>query len=124
MVYNTTGSLIRSKHLHKAGIWHQSSLTYADAFSADGVNPTSSVLTLAYPTTITDADGFSSLIKYHYDSGAKTRLQGPPPAGQTQGAIQIFSYDDAARLSRVTTDNNGAYALCLRVILCAEFREH
>src|SRR2546423_1099720 len=103
MVYNTTGSLIRSKHLHKAGIWHQSSLTYADAFSADGVNPTSSVLTLAYPTAITDADGFSSLIKYHYDSGAKTRLQGP------LGAVQIFTYDDTARLSRVTTDNNGAY---------------
>src|SRR5437762_6969922 len=103
MVYNTTGSLVRSKHLHQAGIWHESSMSYTDAFSADGVNPTSSVLTLAYPTTITDADAYSSSIKYHYDSGAKTRLQGP------LGAIQIFSYDDAARLSRVTTDNNGAY---------------
>ncbi|MCU1265081.1 MAG: hypothetical protein JWM21_1399 [Acidobacteria bacterium] len=105
-VYNTTGSLISSTDA--AG--HQSSQSYTDSFSADGVNDTSlSFITLAYPTTVTDAGGFSSVVKYHYDFGSKTRVQGPPPANQSQGLIQVVAYDNAARIARVTTTNNGAY---------------
>jgi YD repeat-containing protein len=104
--YNTAGSVITSTDPAS----HQSTVSYTDAFSADGVNPTNlSFSTLAYPTTVTDADGNSSFVKYHYDFGAKTRVQGPPPAGQSQGIIQTFAYDNAARIQQVTTTNNGAY---------------
>ena len=58
---------------------------------------------------MTDAGGFSSFVQYNFDFGAKTRMQGPPPAGQPQGAIQLFAHDSAARLLQVTTQNNGAY---------------
>lgn len=83
---------------------HQSSVTYADSFS-DGIPRT----TFAYPTTITDADGFSSYIQYNFDFGATTRTQSPAPAGQSQGAIQTMTYNNLGQLERVTTTNNGAY---------------
>ena len=57
---------------------------------------------MAYPTTLTDADGFSTTIKYHYDFGAKTRMQDP------LGSVQTFTYDSAVRILQVTTTNNGA----------------
>ncbi|MGH3850397.1 MAG: hypothetical protein ACRDRT_11955, partial [Pseudonocardiaceae bacterium] len=84
---------------------HQNSISYADSFS-DGNN---SRHTFAYPTTVTDADGFSSFVQYNFDFGAKTRIQGPPPANQSSGLVQTFSYDEATRLKRVTTVNTGAY---------------
>ena len=83
---------------------HQSSISYADSFS-DNVNRN----TFAYPTTITDADGFSSYVQYNYDFGATTRTQSPAPAGQLQGAIQTLSYNNLGQLERITTTNNGAY---------------
>jgi YD repeat-containing protein len=84
---------------------HQTSIAYADSFS----DLNNSRNTFAYPTTLTDADGFSSSVQYNFDFGARTRAQGPPPAGQTSGVIQTFTYDTAARVDRVTTTNNGAY---------------
>ncbi len=98
---NSTGSVLMERD-HQ---WHQSFISYGDSFS-DGNNSRN---TFAYPTTITDAGGFSSFLQYSFDFGAKTRVQGPPPAGQSQGLIQTFSYDGAARLERVTTTNNNAY---------------
>ncbi|HEY3027052.1 MAG TPA: hypothetical protein VGJ55_12965, partial [Pyrinomonadaceae bacterium] len=99
--YNTTGSLIMSAD----GLGYETRFGYADSFS-DGNNTRG---TLAYPSTVTDADGFSSSLQYNFDFGAKTRAQGPPPAGQSQGAIQTISYDAAARAQQVTTVNSGAY---------------
>ena len=84
---------------------HQTSIGYTDSFS-DGNNSRN---TFAYPTTITDADGNSSYLQYNYDFGARTRAQGPPPAGQSQGIIQTLAYDSVARIQQVTTANNGAY---------------
>jgi hypothetical protein len=84
---------------------HQSSVTYADSFS-DGLNSRN---TFAYPTTVTDADGFSSTVQYNFDFGATTRTQSPTPAGQSQGAIQVMSYNNLGQLERITTTNNGAY---------------
>jgi YD repeat-containing protein len=98
--YNTAGSVITTTD--PAG--HQSSANYADSFS-DSTNHN----TFAYPTTATDEDGFSSYVQYNYDFGAKMRIQGPPPSGQSQGAIQTFTYDGAARVQQVTTVNNNAY---------------
>jgi YD repeat-containing protein len=85
-------------------LWHQNFISYTDSFS-DSVNRN----TFAYPTTITDGDWNNSYVQYNYDFGARTRVQGPPPAGQSQGAIQTFTYDSAQRIQQVTTTNSGAY---------------
>ncbi|HJP94768.1 MAG TPA: S8 family serine peptidase [Pyrinomonadaceae bacterium] len=98
--YNTTGSTIFSRD----ALGHQTSINYADVFS-DQVNRNA----FAYPTSMTDADGFSSTAEYAYDFGAVTRTHGAPPAGQSQGLIQTFAYDAAARLERATAVNTGAY---------------
>jgi len=98
--YDTNGSAVWSKD----PLQHQSTIGYTDAFS-DSINRN----TFAYPTTATDADGFSSTAQYNFDFGAVTRTEGPPPASQSQGLIQIMLYDDAGRIERVTTQNNGAY---------------
>jgi YD repeat-containing protein len=83
---------------------HTSTINYTDAFS-DAVNRN----TFAYPTTLTDADGYSSTVQYNFDIGATTRTQSPAPAGQSQGAIQTMTYNSLGQLDRVTTVNNGAY---------------
>ena len=99
--YDTNGSLaFKRDHLG-----HQTNFDYQDSFSDDN----NSRNTFAYPTTVTDGDGFSSTARYNFDFGALTRIQGPPPDGQPQGLIQTFTYDGAARLERVTIPYNGAY---------------
>jgi YD repeat-containing protein len=107
MKYNTAGALVSMTD----PLTHQTTVNYADSFSADGANLDAprSFVTLAFPTTVTDADGNSSYIRYHYDFNARTRFQGPPPENQSQGLIQILTYDSAARVDRITTTNNGAY---------------
>ena len=110
MGYNITGSVIFTRD----ALNHQTTIDYADSFSADGLTLDSPrpFSTFAYPTRVTDADGISSTVRYRYDFGAKTSVQGPPPGnpGQYQhGIIQSFTYDAAARIERVTTQNNGAY---------------
>jgi YD repeat-containing protein len=102
MGYHTTGSPIFTRD-HSG---HQSTLSYTDSFSDTAKN---SLNTFAYPTTVTDADGYSSTSQYNYDFGAPTRTQSPTPAGQSQGAIQTFEYDAAGRISRINTINNEAY---------------
>jgi len=99
--YWTTGAVAFTRD----PLGHQSNISYGDSFS-DGNNSRN---TFAYPTTLTDADGFQSFVQYNFNFGATTRTQGPPPAGQSQGAIQSILYDDAARLRQVTTQNTGAY---------------
>lgn len=101
MGYNAAGSILSSAD----PLGHQNTVAYADSFS-DGNNSRN---TFAYPTTVTDADGYSSTVQYSFDFGAKTRVQGPPPANQPNGIIQTLSYDSAARIERVTTANNSAY---------------
>jgi YD repeat-containing protein len=90
---------------------HRNSIYYTDKFSADGTNLDAprSFATFAYPTEIKDADNFSSFLWYRYDFGARTRAQGPPPDNQPNGITETFTYDDAARVNRVTIGNTGAY---------------
>ncbi len=83
---------------------HQNNITYADSFSDSVMRNT-----FAYPTTLTDADNFSSFMQYNFDFGATTRTQSPTPAGQSQGAIQTMTYNNLGQLERITTTNNGAY---------------
>jgi YD repeat-containing protein len=105
--YNTAGSVIRN--IDPLG--HQSNINYSDSFS-DGNNRN----TFAYPTTVTDPDGFSSTAQYNYYLGAVFRVQGPPPAnpannGQpySQWAAQKTYYDSAGRVERTVNEFNGAY---------------
>ena len=98
--YYTTGTPISTTDASG----HQNSTTYADSFS-DSVNRN----TFAYPTTLTDADGFSSYMQYNFDTGMTTRTQSPAPAGQAQGKIQTLSYNNLGQLERITTTNNNAY---------------
>ena len=98
--YDTDGSVIFSRD----PLNHQSNINYTDSFS-DNVNRN----TFAYPTTGTDADGYSSTTKYNYDFGAVMQTQTPPPAGQTQGPIQTRQYDGAGRISRIDNLSNGAW---------------
>src|SRR5688572_20094084 len=98
--YYTTGTAAST--IDASG--HQSTIAYADAFSDSVIRNT-----FAYPTTITDADNFSSYIQYNFDFGATTRTESPAPAGQSQGAIQTMTYNNLGQLERVTTTNNGAY---------------
>ena len=100
--YNAAGSVIFSSD----ELNHQTTINYVDSFS-DNINRN----TFAHPTqiTINDPTPISSSIQYNYDTGAKTRVQGPPPSGQSQGVIQTYAYDSAQRLTRATTVNTGAY---------------
>jgi RHS repeat-associated protein len=92
--YNRTGSVIKQEDHYGRG----TTVSYADSFS-DAVNRN----TFAYPTTSTDADGFSSFVKYNYDLGAVTRTQ------DAKGAVQTISYDAAGRRKQSTNPTNGAY---------------
>jgi YD repeat-containing protein len=85
--------------------WHTAQISYADDY-AGGNNSRN---TLAYPTKVTDADGFSSTIRYNYDLGVATRAEGPPPAGHPQGVVTSTTYDSAGRVERVTNETSTAY---------------
>ncbi|MEK6281606.1 MAG: hypothetical protein AABN95_14725 [Acidobacteriota bacterium] len=78
--YNTAGAVVATID----SLGHQTGVSYADSFS-DGNNSRN---TFAYPTTVTDAGGFSSDLQYNYDFGARTQMQEPPPANQAQGLIR------------------------------------
>ena len=99
MKYNTAGSVVETTD----PLTHHVTISYADSFS-DGNNSRN---TLAYPTLVTDPDGFSSVSQYNFDFGAVTRTQGPPPAGQSVGAIKNITYDSLARLQKVAIEFNG-----------------
>jgi RHS repeat-associated protein len=98
--YYTTGTPI----LLTDPAMHQNSIAYTDAFS-DAVNRN----TFAYPTTVTDEDGFQTVTNYNFDFGGVTWRRTPSPnAGQT-APTQTMTYDSASRLQQVTNGVNGAY---------------
>jgi YD repeat-containing protein len=80
--YNTAGSAIFTRDpLWVAGqAGHQISVSYTDSGTGGGN-------TLAYPTTTTDGDEFSSTMQYRYDIGAVVRRQSPRPQGTTQDPV-------------------------------------
>jgi len=100
--YNVSGSVTFTRDPD----WHQNFFSYADLFS-DSINHNS----FAYPTTVTDADSFSSSVRYNYDFGGTTWKQTPLPntTDNTPGPQQTLTYDDLGRLQRVTQLTNGAY---------------
>ncbi len=103
--YNRTGSVIRVEdHYGNAD-----TISYTDSFS-DAVNRN----TFAYPTSVTDADGFISTTEYKFDFGAVTKTTAPSKGtGLSGDPVQYLehrlTYDSIGRLDRVTNQNNGAY---------------
>lgn len=93
--YNAAGLPFLIRDVTGQGV----SISYTDSYS-DGQNHNN---TLAYPTTITDQESFSSSFQYHYDIGAVTRTQDP------KGAVETVLYDDKGRVQRVTNEATGGY---------------
>jgi YD repeat-containing protein len=93
--YNTSGSVIFSRD----PLNHETSMSYSDSFSGGRNNGN----TLAYPTTMTDADHHSSTVQYNFDFGAVTRTQDP------KGAAVVNIYDRIGRLERSRNEVNSAY---------------
>ena len=106
--YYITGAahFSRSKNVTNPALWDSVTLDYADQFS-DGNGPTVSYNTFAYPTTVTDPDGFQAKSEYNFYFGAPVKATGPPPAGQSQGTIVRRVYDSIGRVERVKTEFNG-----------------
>jgi YD repeat-containing protein len=108
--YDTNGSVVFSQD----PLAHKTVVKYDDSFSDTTKN---SLNTYAYPTKVTpplaltgeSEASFSSTSQYDYYIGAVTRTQGAVPAGQTQGLVQTFEYDSAARISRINNLVNNAY---------------
>jgi YD repeat-containing protein len=104
--YNTAGAVVSTKD----ALDHEVKFSYADSFS-DEVSRN----TLAYPTKLTDPDGYYSTSKYNYDFGALTYKRTPPPnfngapIDQPGGPEQTFAYDAIGRLQQVTNEVNEAY---------------
>jgi YD repeat-containing protein len=101
--YNTAGAVVTTLDPLSHGV----TISYADSFSDDN----NSRNTLAYPTTLTDADGFSSSVKYNYDFGAATWKQTPLPnvTDNEAGPVQTIEYDSLGRIQKVKNLFNNAY---------------
>jgi YD repeat-containing protein len=107
--YNTAGAVVQTTDPAN----HQVTISYADAFAANGttLDAPRSFTTLAYPTTVTDADGYTSSSRYHYDFGAATWEQTPQPntLANLPGPEQKLTYDSLGRIERITNLVNNAY---------------
>ncbi|MEK6301044.1 MAG: hypothetical protein AABO41_10010 [Acidobacteriota bacterium] len=93
---NSAGSVVFTRD----PLGHQVTLSFFDSFAQTGTSIPGAAY--AYPTTVTDGDGFSSTSQYNYDHGAVTRAQDP------KGAFSSVTYDAAGRVSRNDV-SNGAY---------------
>jgi len=99
--YNKTGSVIATFDHY----WRGNTISYTDSNGGT---------TYAYPTSVTDADGFTSTAEYNYDIGALTKTIAPSKGtGQTGDLVQYLeyrmTYDSAGRMDRITNQNSGAY---------------
>jgi YD repeat-containing protein len=108
--YNTAGSVVSSKDA--SAVNHEVTVSYADSFS-DGITTHN---TLAYPTKLTDPDGYYSISTYNFDFGSLTYQQTPPPnftgappTAQPAGPEQTFEYYDDGRLKKQKSLVNNAY---------------
>ncbi|MDQ3803050.1 MAG: hypothetical protein M3416_04255 [Acidobacteriota bacterium] len=101
--YNMAGSALWSEDADG----HRVQFGYADSFSDAAKNTRN---TLAYPTRVTDADGFVSTTQYNFDFGAVTLTTAPTSGTGTAVtyADTQLQYDAHGRLARVTLEN-GAY---------------
>ena len=105
VVYNILGMPILQKDARD----RETTISYTDTTSwNDGVSRT----TYAYPTTISDANGNPSTIRYRFDTGANVWAQSPMPSGSEnedgKTTSREFS-DTTGRLTKQIIENTGAY---------------
>lgn len=101
--YNMAGSRLWTED----GSWHHTAASYGDNFSDSNNNRN----TLAYATTVTDPDGYSSTAQYNYDFGALTRTH-VPTSGTGSGTTYldvVNDYDAYGRPESATNQTNGVY---------------
>jgi YD repeat-containing protein len=106
--YNTAGSTVKTADSAS----HEVLISYTDQFFSDSVNQDASrPSTLAYPSTVTDPDGFTTKSHYNYDFGAVTWTQIPKPNEITNqpGPAQRFTFDSIGRIQQSTNLVNSAY---------------
>jgi YD repeat-containing protein len=102
--YNVTGSPISQTDARG----RVNNFSYTDVWN----DTASRSATYAYPTTLTDAGGFTSTVKYRYDIGATVWSRSPMPAGtgNNYGKTVSRTYSDTTgRLTKEQVDNTGAY---------------
>ena len=100
--YNITGSPIFSRDPRYSTTNGQTTISYADlwihpAHPLDNSYTGPNLNTFAYPTTVTDPDGYSSTIKYVYDIGAARFITDP------KGAVTMHEHDGSGRRWKTTT---------------------
>ncbi len=113
--YNTAGAVVATHDPLNHGV----TIGYADQFAVNGTTldtvTTLSGATLAYPTTVTDADGYTSSTRYNYQFGAQTWKQTPrpnvatPAEGNQNGPQEKIAYDEFGRPEQITNLVNDAY---------------
>ena len=100
---NVTGAVL----MERDHLWHQKSYEYGDLFS-DGNNSRN---TFAYPTKVTDEEGYVSTTEYSFDHGGVTLTRAPTTgtgAAVTYADAEV-EYDADGRLSRVKKPASAAY---------------
>ena len=99
--YNIAGSPIsQTDPLNRV-----TSFSYIDSWNDNA----SRSATFAYPTTITDAGGHSTVAKYRFDIGANVWAKSPTPYGASnnKGKETERVYDSVGRLEKETLVNHG-----------------
>ena len=101
--FNTAGVVVSIKD----ALNHETQISYADSYSDNN----NSRGTFAYPTMLTDPDGYTSITKYHFDFGAVTYGRTPQPnvTANQPGPEQTTTYDTIGRPQQVTNLVTGAY---------------
>jgi YD repeat-containing protein len=109
--YNITGATVFTQDPET----HRTNIGYADTFYANvnrtHADPALKLKTYAYPTSVTDPDGFTSNVTYNYDLGVVSELRTPLPdqTSNTPGPRGWRYYDAAGRLAQTLAVENGAY---------------
>jgi hypothetical protein len=110
--FNVTGTLAYTKDAEG----HKTSVSYADSFylnvNRTHTNPQQQLKTYAYPTTVTDAEGFTTSTTYNYDMDVTTKTRTPKPnvtTDQVGGPEVTRFYDAAGRALKMKNSVNGAH---------------
>lgn len=102
--YNKAGEAVWVKD----NLGHKTSVSYSDSFSDTSKN---SLNTLAYPTQVTDQDGYTATRQYSYEFGGLT-LTHEPTSGTGAGityADMVIQYDSFGRQLQATNQTSGSY---------------
>lgn len=103
-VENKTGYYITGHPAYtRDALNHQTTFSYNGTYLTDGGYTETRPNTYAYPGSVTDPDGFSSTLIYHFDRGDVRRTIDP------KGAQVRRDYDGMGRMWKVTNETNSAY---------------